>query len=166
MWPNVGIKSCNNFSSSCPKCRNGSFDLKSDALKIAQKVTKISNLFSIKVPPRSFKNSPIWSHWIQSNSFLLDADTIKVNINIQFVFLRSFSHGSCSFARFHLLKFIFWERERERERERENELRSFLKWSLFHLLVVFSNKQYLFYNKFMFQVILLIYTNQSEFGIW
>ena len=65
VWPDIGIKGSLKIIKSCPKVATSGFTQKCGFFKVAQNVTKYLGSFcKNNLTPRTFKNRPIWSHWI------------------------------------------------------------------------------------------------------
>ena len=66
VWPDVKIKRSPNLTTSSTNGSHSSFYLKGMLFKVAQKVHFDLGYLSEKMSPKTFKNRPIWSHWLWS----------------------------------------------------------------------------------------------------
>ena len=67
VWPNVVVKRSPNVSKSCPKSSNSSFVHKSKVFQHYPKSCQSFGLLFLQIlSPKTFKNRPIWSHWLVS----------------------------------------------------------------------------------------------------
>ena len=69
VWPEEGMKSSQIFPKSRPKSSHIRLYSDSNTSQMAQKIFGI--LLQENSSPRPFKNSPIWSHWLQFTTLAL-----------------------------------------------------------------------------------------------
>ena len=80
VWPDVGEKGSPIFSKSCPIRSQCSFYIRVRFFKIATKSCQSFGLLLLDILlPRTFKNRPIWSHWLSLtiNRALWDRQLVK-----------------------------------------------------------------------------------------
>ena len=86
-WPDTKLKYSSIFSKSCPKSNHSSLIWKVVAFHMGQKFHHAFGLLLIEtMSPRTFKNSPIWSHCRPRSNFILSLCIYDLYFGLEMIF--------------------------------------------------------------------------------